>query len=70
MKKNQQTISLPQESVRNLFDAVKNIEQFQDEIEDFLLFQNSDFLKKIRQAKIENEKEKTISWIDFKKKYV
>jgi len=67
---NNKNISIP----KNLFDSMiqtyQKWERFSNELEDFLMSSNDDFIKKMRKARQEHLGGKTKPLADLKKKYV
>ena len=52
MKQNQETVTLPKKSLKNLLGVLADFELFRDEIEDYLLAHDPIFIKKMKQARL------------------
>lgn len=64
------TINLPKTSIERLLEAMRFFELAQDEIEDFLLFQNKTILTKIKKAHKEHKQGKTKDFQELIKRHV
>jgi hypothetical protein len=65
----QETVVLPKKSLRNLLEALHRFTDLENEIEDYLIFQNKKFVKSLNKARKEHLNEEVIDWSELKKKY-
>jgi CHASE3 domain sensor protein len=47
----EKTITLPQKTIDNLLDNLQKVQDAQDELEDYLLSQNPEFIERMRRAR-------------------
>lgn len=57
---------LPKKTLHNLLEKLANL---QEEIEDYLIFQDKNLLKSLRKARKEHLNGEVIEWEELKKKY-
>ena len=69
MNKNQETISLPKKSVHSLLNILHNFADLENELEDYLMFQDKELVKRLRKAKKDHLSGKVVSMEEFRKKY-
>lgn len=69
MDKNKETVTLPKKSVDSLLNMLRGLAELEDELEDYLMFQDKELVKKLRKARKERLSGKVISMGDARKKY-
>lgn len=69
MNKNQETIALPKKSVHSLLNMLRGFADLEDELEDYLMFQDKELVKRLRKARKDHLNGKVITMEEFRKKY-
>lgn len=69
MNKNQETVTLPKKSVDSILNMLRNFAELEDELEDYLMFQDKELVKGLRKARKEHLSGKVISMEEFRKKH-
>lgn len=69
MNKNKETVTLPKKSVDSLLSMLRGFAELEDELEDYLMLQDKELMKELKQARRDHIEGKVKDWAELKKKY-